>query len=461
MKIDPVVRDEGSTLRQILNALDHAVTFPDNISGEGSVSGQVPISRGPDLPPVWVDPATLSGVGGVTIVRGTFGKIDVQNGSSEPVVTISPSYVGQESIVVVGTVTTGTWNANIIDTAHGGTGAASFDAATLYSGGATVGTLPKIGAAHTLVDSLLSESGSTVTLNGALDVSGALVVSGTSPSFVQRNSTYVSTNTWGLKNLNVTAGTLHVLSLHYKFADTSGNELNAGWLAVQKKQEWTITASTRDAIFRLQLALNGALSERLTIDPSAGTATFADLITSTVALATAQWSLRNTTGGTIVTVDNKQATRQYTGYTIERNSVEIWFAGVDNATDSFIFRTASSNKFTLTTTGNLTLTGAVTGTTLTGSTRVTSPLFGTTSAVDVVFDRNSVTQLTLGSLLATFAGDVNVASGKVYKVNGTQVVGAQGVAVADASGGAVIDAEARAALNTLLARVRTHGLIAT
>lgn len=42
------------------------------------------------------------------------------------------------------------------------------------------------------------------------------------------------------------------------------------------------------------------------------------------------------------------------------------------------------------------------------TTRVTSPLVGTTSAVDVVFDRNSVTQLTLGSRLATFAGDIAV-----------------------------------------------------
>lgn len=48
-----------------------------------------------------------------------------------------------------------------------------------------------------------------------------------------------------------------------------------------------------------------------------------------------------------------------------------------------------------------------------------------------------------------------------YRVSGTQVVGAQGAAVADASGGAIIDSEARTALNALLARVRTHGLIAT
>jgi len=47
------------------------------------------------------------------------------------------------------------------------------------------------------------------------------------------------------------------------------------------------------------------------------------------------------------------------------------------------------------------------------------------------------------------------------RVNGTKVIGAQGAAVADASGGVVVDAEARAAINALLARLRTHGAIAT
>lgn len=63
--------------------------------------------------------------------------------------------------------------------------------------------------------------------------------------------------------------------------------------------------------------------------------------------------------------------------------------------------------------------------------------------------------------VGTLAADLLLGSGIVLKVNGTQVVGAQGAAVADASGGVVIDAEARTALNALLARVRTHGLIAT
>ena len=57
------------------------------------------------------------------------------------------------------------------------------------------------------------------------------------------------------------------------------------------------------------------------------------------------------------------------------------------------------------------------------------------------------------------AGVMNVDGS--YQVDGTQVVSNRGAAVADAAGGATIDAEARTALNALLARLRTHGLIAT
>ena len=46
-----------------------------------------------------------------------------------------------------------------------------------------------------------------------------------------------------------------------------------------------------------------------------------------------------------------------------------------------------------------------------------------------------------------------------YRVDGTQVVSNRGAAVADASGGGTVDAEARTAINTLLARLRIHGLI--
>lgn len=48
----------------------------------------------------------------------------------------------------------------------------------------------------------------------------------------------------------------------------------------------------------------------------------------------------------------------------------------------------------------------------------------------------------------------------IIRVGGKQVVGSRQSAVASAAGGAVIDAEARVAINSILATMRTHGLIA-
>jgi hypothetical protein len=57
--------------------------------------------------------------------------------------------------------------------------------------------------------------------------------------------------------------------------------------------------------------------------------------------------------------------------------------------------------------------------------------------------------------------DLGFNADEYYKVAGTQVLGARGAAVADAAGGATVDAECRTAVNTLLARCRAHGFIAT
>ena len=92
-------------------------------------------------------------------------------------------------------------------------------------------------------------------------------------------------------------------------------------------------------------------------------------------------------------------------------------------------------------------------------------LYGNTaSAIQVTAQGAANTVLTANAGAPAFSATptvttVNTTTG--YNQSGTQVVGAQGAAVADAAGGATIDAEARTALNALLSRMRTHGLIAT
>jgi hypothetical protein len=62
-----------------------------------------------------------------------------------------------------------------------------------------------------------------------------------------------------------------------------------------------------------------------------------------------------------------------------------------------------------------------------------------------------------GTATERFSAAANVNTTGVYKVNGTQVMGAQGNPVADATGAGDVVAQ----LNTLLARCRAHGWIAT
>ncbi len=64
--------------------------------------------------------ATPSGTG-VTSVSGTLNRI-TSTGGSTPVIDIAATYVGQTSITTLGTVTSGTWNANVVQPTFGGTG---------------------------------------------------------------------------------------------------------------------------------------------------------------------------------------------------------------------------------------------------------------------------------------------------------------------------------------------------
>jgi len=81
----------------------------------------------------------------------------------------------------------------------------------------------------------------------------------------------------------------------------------------------------------------------------------------------------------------------------------------------------------------------------------------------VQFSSASLIQNIVGGnvIASTNTTGILLASGTALYNNSIKVVGAQGAAVADATGGIVVDVEARAALNALLARLRTHGLIAT
>lgn len=96
--------------------------------------------------------------GTVTSVSGTPNEIDVLNGTTNPAISISPTYVGQPSITTVGTVGTGTWNADIVTVPFGGTGINTTTAYGVLCGGTTA-TNPFQNVGTGVVGEVLTSSG--------------------------------------------------------------------------------------------------------------------------------------------------------------------------------------------------------------------------------------------------------------------------------------------------------------
>lgn len=98
-----------------------------------------------------------SGGGTVISVTGTANRI-TSSGGSTPIIDISASYVGQSSIVTLGTVTTGVWNGTTIIETHGGTNQSSYTLGDiLYASAAN--TLSKLTGNITAGIQYLSQTG--------------------------------------------------------------------------------------------------------------------------------------------------------------------------------------------------------------------------------------------------------------------------------------------------------------
>ena len=75
--------------------------------------------------------------GTVTDVVGTANEITVTNPTTTPTISISNTYVGQASITTLGTIGTGTWNADVVEVPYGGTGIDTTTAFGVLCGGTT------------------------------------------------------------------------------------------------------------------------------------------------------------------------------------------------------------------------------------------------------------------------------------------------------------------------------------
>lgn len=107
------------------------------LPAQGSANGKYLTSDGTNaswgtIAAGFADPAgngivvrTALNVSTARTITGTSNKIDVTNGdgvSGNPTLTISATYIGQNSITTLGTITTGVWTGTTIAIANGGTG---------------------------------------------------------------------------------------------------------------------------------------------------------------------------------------------------------------------------------------------------------------------------------------------------------------------------------------------------
>src|SRR6056300_1330149 len=123
----------GDTLEvNVANGLQIA---SDNVELASSVAGQ-----------------GLTFSSGVIDVVGTSNRIDV----TADKIDISTSYIGHTSILELGTITTGTWNADVIGTIYGGTGLNSY----------TTGDILYASASNTLAALSLGANGKILQSNG-------------------------------------------------------------------------------------------------------------------------------------------------------------------------------------------------------------------------------------------------------------------------------------------------------
>lgn len=151
---------------------------------------------------------SASGGGGtVTSVSGTADRI-TSTGGATPVIDISSAYVGQSTITTLGTITTGTWQGNVIGGQYGGTGVnngsntltlagnlatSGANSLTLTTTGTTNVTLPTTGTLATLAGSetLTNKAISGGTVDGAvMGATTPMQIQGYRPRNAQTGTTY-------------------------------------------------------------------------------------------------------------------------------------------------------------------------------------------------------------------------------------------------------------------------------
>lgn len=203
----------------------------------------------------------------VRLVAGTQDKITVTNGdggTGDITVTIANTYAGQSSIVTVGTLTTGVWNATAIGTIYGGTNITSWTTGDLPYASATnvLSKLAGVATGNALVSGGIGVAPSWGKIGLSTHVSGNLPVTNLNSGTNASGTTFwAGDGTW--KSISSSAS---LTSGRIGFGD--GSNLLSGSTAFtynDSTHTLQIGAGTGLSTFRTPNASSGADAASLTI----------------------------------------------------------------------------------------------------------------------------------------------------------------------------------------------------
>lgn len=159
-------------------------------------------------------------------VVGTAGQIDVVVSGGTATVSIDAGYVGQTSIVTLGTVTTGVWSATPITIVTGGTGVASFTPYSIICGGTTsTGALQNVSGLGTAGQVLTSAGASALPTWG--NIGTVTSVSITSSTLLVTGGPITTSGTIDIELSSGLGGNNMVLNGDFQVAQ-AGNSIGVG-----------------------------------------------------------------------------------------------------------------------------------------------------------------------------------------------------------------------------------------